>query len=530
MLLYARTIRHLRLAQVAHRARLRAQRRLVARFPDEVERLLTRAGPAEVGWPDGFTPIDACLGWPSLPDLEAGELTLLGYTRALGTPPDWQQHNAGQLWRFHLHYWDWAWGLAQEPDRLRARAVFRRLLMSWQSQTHFGLGDEWSPYVVALRAWSWCGQYNRLVRGSDMEEAFVSTLGVHAGYLKAHLEFDVGGNHLIKNLKALIGLGIFLRDEPLRKRGTRLLQREIARQVLPDGGHFERAPAYHCQVLSDLIDLQGLLADDCPPWLSEAVERMRSWLGIVLLPDGSVPLLNDGYRVAPALVVALQPGSCAAEGLTLLPDSGLAIIRRGQVHLLADIGLPCPDELPAHAHADTLSFLLYAGTTPLVGECGTSTYEPGSVRDYERGTAAHSTVQVDGVDSTEVWGAFRAARRARPAILYSADEGGVTTLAASHDGYARLPGSPVHTRTWKVTDAQVHLVDEVTGSGEHDVVFRLHGTPRHLVRNASGALTEGRTQSAVAWGRRERSAFLEHAARSELPWRFEVQVAVKESV
>ena len=36
--------------------------------------------------------------------------------------------------------------------------------------------------------------------------------------------------------------------------GAGTLTAQLAMQVLPDGGHYERAPAYHCQVLADLID------------------------------------------------------------------------------------------------------------------------------------------------------------------------------------------------------------------------------------------------------------------------------------
>ena len=50
---------------------------------------------------------------------------------------------------------------------------------------------------------------------------------------------------------------------------------------------------------------------------------------------------------------------------------------------------------------------------PLLIDTGTSTYAAGAVRDRERSTAAHNTLEVDGRDSTEVWGAFRAGRRAR---------------------------------------------------------------------------------------------------------------------
>ena len=526
-LLYFRTISQLRPAQILHRVRLRAQRAVVGRFPDCFEALLTRPAPSHVGWPNDFVPIDARLSWPSLEELELGKMTLLGQSRNLGSPPRWLDPEVEQLWRYHLHYWDWAWGLAQEPDRGRARAVFCQLLTSWTDQTHFGRWDEWSPYVVALRAWSWCGQYDTLVRGSDLEEPFVKAMRLHAKFLKWHLELDVGGNHLIKNLKALVGLGMFLGDRRLLERAMRSLEREVARQVLPDGGHFELAPAYHCQVLGDLVDLERLLGVKCPPWLSVVVPKMRRWLGTVLLPDGTVPLLNDGYPVDGLLVEALEPGPPSPPGLTLLPDSGLAVLRRSGLFVLADVGMPCPDELPAHAHADTLGFWFYAGLTQVVGEGGTSTYEAGWVRDYERGTAAHSTVQVDATNSTEVWGAFRAARRARPTVLHTNSEDSVIVLTASHDGYRFLRGRPIHTRTWVLDGTGLRVIDEVDGLGEHDLVVRFHGTPVEAVQTKSGELTERPTQTAVGWGRRRDSTLLEHAAHAKLPWRFEIVLSAE---
>ena len=527
LLLTVRTARYLRPAQLLHRVRLRTQRQVVRRAPGLVASALRRPRPAGAGWPVDFSPVDARTAVPYDPQgLDAGRLTLLGHTRQVD---DWRSTDPPQLWRYHLHYWDWAWGLAQHPDRLRARADFRRLFTRWQEQTMFGRWDEWSPYVVALRAWSWCGQYDSLVRGADFDDDFVDLLGLHAAYLRAHLELDVGGNHLLKDLKALVGLAVFLSDDRLLARTLRPLRQEVARQVLPDGGHVERAPAYHCQVLADLADLDGLLGARSPAWLAEAVLRMRTFLGLVLLPDGSVPLLNDGFPVPASMVAALQPGPPAPDGLTLLPHFGVAVLRRGPWHLLADVGLPCPDDLPAHAQADTLGFLLHHGSRRLVGEAGTSTYAPGPLRDHERGTAAHSTVQVDGLDSTEVWGAFRAARRARPTVLRAEDTGGALVLQAEHDGYRRLPGRPVHRRTWTVDAERVRVVDEVLGEGEHELVARLHGTAPAVVEVSTGVLREVPTEHADGWEQRRQATVLEHRTHARLPWRFEVTLRDGES-
>jgi uncharacterized heparinase superfamily protein len=318
------------------------------------------------------------------------------------------------------------------------------------------------------------------VAGSDLESGFICAIAAHAGFLRRHLESDVGGNHLIKDLKALAGLGVFLGDERMLARALHRLISQLAVQVLPDGGHYERAPAYHCQVLADLIDVADLVAATgrAPHLeLTEAIARMRRWLGAVLAPGNTVPLLNDGYTVPAALVTALRPGKAPEAPLLTLPHTGLVRATEGDWHLIADVGAPSPDELPAHAHADTLSCLLHLGGFPLLVDTGTSTYAAGTVRSYERSTAAHNTAELDGSDSTEVWGAFRAGRRARVHGL-AADRGpGGITIEAAHDGYRRLPGRPIHRRRWSLTSAGLQVDDEVVGSKRHAVAVRWHLAP-----------------------------------------------------
>jgi hypothetical protein len=144
----------------------------------------------------------------------------------------------------------------------------------------------------------------------------------------------------------------------------------------------------------------------------------------------------------------------------------------GGWHLLADVGPPCPPSLPAHAHADTLGCLVHVDKVPLIADTGTSTYEPGPVRRYERSTAAHSTMEVDGEDSTEVWGVFRAGRRARVSGLAVHTGPSGITCEAIHDGFRFLPGRPLHRRRWSLTGDELQVEDLITGRGRHEVVIR----------------------------------------------------------
>ena len=502
----ARTVAQLRPSQIGQRVRLRGQRMALEHdLPLARRWLLSGPDPGTVtGWPAEFTPLDAGVwrDWPGIKDAAVGELILLGVSGIVApadewgdarwADADWDMAGAPLLWRFHLYYWDWAWALATAEDQAQARTLFAAMWESWHATVPAGRGPAWWPYPVALRAWSFCGIYRALVAGTPIQDAFLAELSAQAGFLRRNLETDVGGNHLIKNLKALTGLAVFYSDDRLLAWALRRLRRQLGVQVLRDGGHYERSPAYHCQVLGDLIDVAGLLSagghDGEPTWLAEAIETMRGWLGAVLDPAGEVPLLNDGFPVSPELLAGLRPAEPPLAPLIMLPDTGLARAAVGGWHLLADIGLPCPRTLPGHAHADTLTCLVYADSEPLLVDVGTSTYAAGPDRDRERSTAAHNTVEVDQQNSTEVFGAFRAGRRARiRGVSADASAGtGVVTIQASHDGYRNLRGRPQHQRRWSLHTDELRVDDTVMGRGRHRVVVRWHLAPGARLRLSPG--------------------------------------------
>lgn len=480
-LLWINTVRHLRPRQVVHRARLRAQRYAVVALPRAAHAALTHRPSSRYGWPPSFVPMDQLVaeGFPDAHANAENRFTFLNDERDLGVPENWEPGDVDRLWRYHLHYFEWAWGFATHADRRWAAAEFERLWRSWAAQTSLRSPDVWSPYVASLRAWALCGLYAPLVSGRGYGEEFLESLRLHAGFLRTHLELDVGGNHLIKNVKGLIGLGVFLDDRRLVQTGIRLLTRELGVQVLSDGGHYERSPSYHCQVLGDLIDVEGLLRESglAPVGgLAEAIRSMRSWLGAMLMPDGNVPLFNDCTLVNEKRLKTLGPTAPNKRPLVVLQPSGYVVMKPDErLHLVADVGPPCPDELPAHAHADCLSFELAVDGRRVIVDTGTSTYSDLQRRQYERSTRAHNTVEVDGANQTEVWGVFRAARLARPFVERALVTEGRIEVVGSHTGYrARLPGAPIHRRSWISMPGEIAIDDEIRGTGVHRIAARLH--------------------------------------------------------
>jgi uncharacterized heparinase superfamily protein len=415
---FCRTVSYLRPEQVLHRLWYRA------RLP-----LFRATMPSARPSPPRLVPPSL---WPG--DEENGRRILAGSIRLIGLDgpaDDWRAVGKPMLWRFHLHYFDWLADLAVLGPAGAVRA--RQLVASWLDAFEQWDPVAWHPYPLSLRQYAWLQHWPLLSEGADA--AFLGrltrSLSVQALHLARVPERDVGGNHLIKNLKALIAAGVCLPGhEHLQPAALAMLEREVTRQVLADGCHYERSPAYHVQVLADLMDLAALLGPQAPAWLSGAVARMAPAASFFRLGDGGLALFNDG-GVGETAILARLP---AAAPPAALPDAGYWRLQAGGSLVVVDAGLCCPDDLPAHAHADTLSFEMSVGRQRLVVNCGTYAYQDPVWRNRLRGTACHSTVAVDGHDSAEVYGVFRLARR--PRRVGGEAAGGV--FAGHQDGWRHL--------------------------------------------------------------------------------------------
>lgn len=426
------------------------------------------------GWPAAFSPLDSTHPpeVATAEDLRQLRIRLLGEEIDIGGG-NWVQESYPMLVRYHLHYWEWAWSLAAIDDEQRAN-LLERMWRSWEKIALAGNSSViWVPYVVSLRAWALMGLWRWTRPKSAFRSDLECSLKTHLEFLSRSIEFEAGGNHLIKNIKALIGLGIFLRDDNAITRGLRLLDGQLRAQILADGGHFERSPGYHIQVLSDLIDLDGLLSAAGRPCrrLPAAIRAMRNWTQIMDAAYGPVPALKDGRSVdaekLERLGVPRGGGRGVEDTLFYLKPSGYVAISRStdEVHVrcILDVGPPGADSLPAHGHADTLSFILEVNGAPIVMDTGVSTYAPGSRREYERSTYAHSTVVVGGLNSSEVWGSFRVGEQARTFIQEMERNNKRFVVSAYHDGYNRRMGV-MHLRSWCFDEHSLTITDRLCGS------------------------------------------------------------------
>lgn len=405
----------------------------------------------------------------------------------------WNDSALEKLWLYNLHYFD---------DLNAAGAASRApwhlaLLQRWVAENKPIDGNGWEPYPTSLRIVNWV---KWSLAGNVLPQGCVHSLALQARWLAVRMEWHLLGNHLFANAKALVFAGLFFEgdeaDQWLAK-GLRVIARELPEQVLADGGHFERSPMYHALFLEDLLDLVNAAAA-WPPQIDRAhsdrwrkvAGGMLAWLEGLVHPDRQIALFNDAAMGIAPVPAALRdyanrlgvgvPQRTVPQGLVLehWADSGYIRMASPNAVALLDVALVGPDYLPGHAHADTLSFELSVAGQRLVVNGGTSRYGVGPERTRERSTSAHSTVEVAGQDSSEVWGGFRVARRARPFGLQTTQDVDHVRVGCSHDGYRRLPGRPVHHRTWSMDTHGLTITDTVTGDNPAVARFVLHPDAR----------------------------------------------------
>lgn len=348
------------------------------------------------------------------------------------------------------------------------------------------------PYPSSVRARNLAIAVRRGRRdlGNDLARAARAVL--------LQLEWHLLGNHLHENAVGLLCAGLVAEGHEADlwyRVGAQILSREVDEQWLPDGGHFERSATYHGSLVASLLDLfelhRAVGRAFAEPW-KQALVRALAWVARVRAPDGTWPLFNDAsldycpspdalLDLAAALGIVVPRGARAS--LDVLPDTGWVIAAVGNAFVVADVAPVGPPVQPGHAHADPLTFELWINGERVVVDAGVRQYVAGAARDWCRSSLAHNSLAIDGLDSAEVWAAFRVGRRPRVTLLNAAP-GAAPEWAAEHDGYAHLAGAPRHRRAWRLTESSLAVRDDVLGRGTHLVLATLRIDARAAERNS----------------------------------------------
>lgn len=436
----------------------------------------------------------------------------------------------------------------------------RGQLESWWDQNPFLRGINWaSALEVAFRALSWLW-IDHLIGPSldrDLRLRMWNSLYQHGAYLECNLSTYFSPNtHLLGEAVALHAIGVKLRQEKWRTMGAKTVEEELARQVQPDGSHFEQSTYYHLYAL-DFFLMHYLLAGR-PGIYPPVLKKMAGFLSAIAGPERLLTFLgdDDGGRLFhpygardrfaratlstcsllfPGEQLPLAPEDLAeqaawwlgcgtaeavrSQGETrLFPNSGIVSITMPgtAAHILVDAGR-FGFGGAGHSHADTLSITARSGSRELLIDPGTYTYmaDP-ALRNAFRGTAFHNTIRIDELDQADPKGPFRWEGKPDVRVNQWLKADGMAFLDATcaYRGFE-------HRRRVLAVRSQVLLVlDEVTGGErEHDIEQFWHLGDRDvaILFSDPGAVQHEEGLRSRVLGQKESAPVLRAAWRTALP-------------
>lgn len=422
--------------------------------------------------------------------------------------------------------------LLSGDERYRRGAT--ELVGDWMRGNPVNFGVNWTIAMeAALRSMSICFMLDLLVVGAQLETSWLETvtqcLWEHLLFIEANLEFShlTRSNHYLSNVVGLLCLSTFLKGPEMderRKLYSKLVDQEMRLQVYADGGNYEASTGYHLLVLQMFTAAFRLMQKGGIEPADEFTVRLRKmyrWTAALANENGRVPhvgdcddgrveLLTDDLEAmlkAPlerySLCVASQMAvgqsllgedyaACRDEGAwygvapathpkrgesdrartVLFPNSGVAVVRRGDAEVLF---LNMPNGVygkGSHTHNDKLSVLLSIRGRGFLVDCGSGCYtRDAALRNQLRSTGAHNTVQFDGEEqnrfSTLPSGLFSISDEADVTPITIEETAQRVSLHSAHGGYRRL--GITHRRVVTLTEqAMLVIEDRFASSGQHD--------------------------------------------------------------
>src|SRR6266536_2879669 len=361
-------------------------------------------------------------------------------------PPsdDWEAALLGFGWLRHL----------RAADTALTRANARSLIDDWISNQARKRPLERRPDVLARRVISLLSQAPLVLGDTDGKfyRKYLRGLTREIRYLRYAMLDTVDGVPRLQVMIALCYASLCLANQARHIRSaTRRLADELQRQILPDGGHISRNPGALVDLLSDLLPLRQTFAARNiapPPALLNAIDRMMPMLRFFRHGDGNFALFNGmGPTPTDLLTTILAYDDARGTPLANAPHSGYQRLESAGTLVLMDAGRPPPMAVSQEAHAGCLSFELSARQNRLVVNCGLPVASREGWRQVARTTAAHSTATLNDTSSCRFIeaGPIRRMLYGTPMIagprhvaIEREEQGDVTLLRTSHDGYAHI--------------------------------------------------------------------------------------------
>jgi uncharacterized heparinase superfamily protein len=330
-------------------------------------------------------------------------------------------------WAAGLHAFEWLSPLSAAGGQ-SARDLAARLISQWLDRHSRYSEPAWSAEVTARRLVQLFAHGRFTIANSDLlwrSRLFVSLARQAASLARIAGEAPPGAPRIEAAVGSLLCCSC-LGDEPGRRDSAlRLLEHEIALQILSDGGYISRSPEELLLIYRQIVlgmDALATLDAPIPGWLRNAHDRMAPMLRFFRQGDGGLATFNGGGEGDARMIAALLArDEIRGQPFSHAPHSGYQRLAAGRSLAILDCGAPPPGPYSTRAHAGCLAFEFASGARRIVVNCGAERDDSARWRGALRATAAHSTVTVADTSTSAVLAPGRTRDLIGPRLLSRGD-------------------------------------------------------------------------------------------------------------
>ncbi len=363
-------------------------------------------------------------------------------------------------------------------------AFARGLVAEWQEERAYKLASARHGATLAARVTNWvqCAPFLLNGASSSFESQFLASLTTQVRLLmRVGPSVSLPSDRLMAAIALSYGSFGTTGMEAVQKTALQRLASELDQQILADGGHVSRNGEILCDLLALLVPLRTAMHAayiEVPHPINAAIERMLPMLRFLRHADGRLAAFQGVARTHRGRVRAiLDADTTGGRPLGHAPQSGFARLAQGNTTLIMDAGQPA---LPGHtdlAAASPLAFELCDGGNRIVVNCGNRPVRDAQWQLAARQTSAHSTICLEGADTSAVIDSSLIRRIFNNAALMprgsvdadvSIDEPG-SMIHAQHTCYERNFGLAVRRRIFVSSDGgDVRGEDSFVETGDID--------------------------------------------------------------
>ncbi|NND80630.1 MAG: alginate lyase family protein [Maribacter sp.] len=369
-----------------------------------------------------------------------------------------------------------------------------------------------------------------------VEESWLPLIELHGFHaFRYESKYSSSNNHLIAEASGLFIAGSYWSFENSPrwiKKGKKILEREIIKQHSKNGINKEEASEY-IQFITDFFLIAFLVGERTGNEFSlnykETLKKIFSYILHLMDISGHVPYYGDDddgkvlsffgnetqnnfqslltsasilfdkshFKTKGKVfdlknrVLFGQQGETKFNNLPvknvefeskLYEEGGHFLIKKRddqkEIYLHVDVAPLGYLSIAAHGHADALSFFLHVDGRPYIVDPGTFTYHTQPMwRAYFKGTLAHNTLRVDGMDQATIGGPSLWLDNYEVSKLEVIDDEIMIKIKGSHNGYNKLGVKHLRSYTFDKMNDIIKIDDEILVNDNRPHVYEL---PLHL--------------------------------------------------